>query len=163
MWSRQCFRGCLNTEPSARHVASNFVTSNLASVLTAYWIGVGPQSLRGLPNGFTSQQQLPQPKSASSRIPNGKMGTKSLICQHLLLNFMVTDCNFCSEQWNNMAFWWWPDGKYWVTKYTIKCWPNDKLRTDNRGFSNRNAVRSLVCASFKPLICHMQGVLAVTN
>ncbi|KAH8789506.1 hypothetical protein F5882DRAFT_325077 [Hyaloscypha sp. PMI_1271] len=35
---------------------------------------VGPQSLRGLPNGFPSQQQIPQNRSVSSRLPpSGKM------------------------------------------------------------------------------------------
>ncbi|KAE9363483.1 hypothetical protein N431DRAFT_431701 [Stipitochalara longipes BDJ] len=35
---------------------------------------VGPQSLRGLPNGFPNQQQMPQNRSVSSRLPpSGKM------------------------------------------------------------------------------------------
>jgi len=40
-------------------------------------LGVGPQSLRGLPNGFPSQQQLPQNRSVSNRLPQaGKLGTE---------------------------------------------------------------------------------------
>jgi CCR4-NOT transcription complex subunit 2 len=39
--------------------------------------GVAPPTLRGLPNGFSNQQQLPQARTASSRLPNGKMGTKT--------------------------------------------------------------------------------------
>ncbi|KAH6716918.1 hypothetical protein BKA61DRAFT_600735 [Leptodontidium sp. MPI-SDFR-AT-0119] len=35
---------------------------------------VGPQSLRGMPNGFQAQQQIPQNRSVSSRLPpSGKM------------------------------------------------------------------------------------------
>ena len=41
--------------------------------------GVGPQSLRGLPNGFPSQQQLPQNRSVSNRLPQaGKLGMINL-------------------------------------------------------------------------------------
>ncbi|KAF8863231.1 NOT2 family protein-like protein [Acephala macrosclerotiorum] len=37
---------------------------------------VGPQSLRGLPNGFPGQQQIPQNRSVSSRLPpSGKMAS----------------------------------------------------------------------------------------
>lgn len=45
------------------------------SVLIYSLQAVGPQSLRGLPNGFPSQQQIPQNRSVSSRLPpTGKMG-----------------------------------------------------------------------------------------
>jgi hypothetical protein len=54
-------------------MASYFVSFGLPWLIR-YEAGIGPQSLRGLPNGFSSQQQLPQPRSASSRLPNGKMG-----------------------------------------------------------------------------------------
>ncbi|TAQ84081.1 hypothetical protein B7494_g7591 [Chlorociboria aeruginascens] len=38
--------------------------------------GVGPQPLRGLPNGFSNQQQLPPNRSLSSRLPpSGKMAS----------------------------------------------------------------------------------------
>jgi hypothetical protein len=40
---------------------------------------VGPQSLRGLPNGFPGPQQVPQNRSVSNRLPpSGKMGTGAL-------------------------------------------------------------------------------------
>ncbi|KAG9231735.1 hypothetical protein BJ875DRAFT_545138 [Amylocarpus encephaloides] len=35
------------------------------------YIAIGPQSLRGLPNGFSSQQQLPQNRVVSNRLPPG--------------------------------------------------------------------------------------------
>lgn len=48
------------------------VTVSTADILNP---GVGPQSLRGLPNGFPSQQQLPQNRSVSNRLPQaGKLG-----------------------------------------------------------------------------------------
>lgn len=47
-------------------------------VLTFFVLAVGPQSLRGLPNGFPSQQQIPQNRSVSSRLPpSGKMGMEA--------------------------------------------------------------------------------------
>ena len=46
-------------------------------ILTGYCnrTAVGPQSLRGIPNGYSSQQQIPQNRSVSGRLPpTGKMG-----------------------------------------------------------------------------------------
>ncbi|KAG9248476.1 NOT2 family protein-like protein [Calycina marina] len=39
--------------------------------------GTGAQSLRGLPNGFPTQQQLPQNRSVVNRLPAGKLGNNS--------------------------------------------------------------------------------------
>jgi CCR4-NOT transcription complex subunit 2 len=51
------------------------------------YIAVGPQSLRGLPNGFSNQQQqLPQNRNVSGRLPQGaKMGMDppSALCQQM--------------------------------------------------------------------------------
>ncbi|TVY90138.1 General negative regulator of transcription subunit, partial [Lachnellula willkommii] len=47
-------------------------------ILTGYCnnTAVGPQSLRGIPNGYSSQQQIPQNRSVSGRLPpTGKMAS----------------------------------------------------------------------------------------
>jgi hypothetical protein len=60
-----------------RLVVQNSVVFLNDIILTEYCDlkAVGPQSLRGIPNGYSSQQQLPQNRSVSSRLPpTGKMG-----------------------------------------------------------------------------------------
>jgi len=45
------------------------------AMLTVVSLGVGHQSLRGLPTGFQSLQQAPQNRSVSNRLPQSdKMG-----------------------------------------------------------------------------------------
>jgi CCR4-NOT transcription complex subunit 2 len=69
-------------------------------------LGVGPQSLRGLPNGFSNAQSQPQPqpqsRSASSRIPNGKMGTSTVDIKGVA-KLIEADCLHVAP--NNSATW----------------------------------------------------------
>jgi hypothetical protein len=64
------------TEPLT--LVGDSASASLGSfMLTDLTPAVGPQSLRAIPNGFPAQQQLPQNRSVSSRLPpSGKMRTK---------------------------------------------------------------------------------------
>lgn len=102
-----------------------------------------------MPSGFPSAQPLSQNRSASNRIPNGKIRMSKIPVWSSGDNLLIWRLRTYSYEWCYLeCFWRWrTDGKCRASDTATEQWLYDKLCSNNWRCSAISITRSVVCAS----------------